>query len=188
MTCSSQTRLMQKGPHTQGPPGTGKTRTIHALVEALATIFTAAEQAQSGGRSRQRTSTLLKNGKGRKQQQEAAERPRPGWVGLEDAPVPVPPGRMLGQILVCADTNAATDNIVEGLLAVGINVVRIGQPAKVSTRCSPSGMLQPCTGGLLDQAGTDSALLTRHVCLLSDARGPDETAQSALEAGVHQLL
>ncbi|KAK9803820.1 hypothetical protein WJX73_003427 [Symbiochloris irregularis] len=115
----------------QGPPGTGKTRTIHALVEALATVFTAAEQAQRGPRSRQRASTLLRQGKGRGQRQEAAQRPKPGWVGLEDAPALIPPERMLGQILVCSDTNAATDNIVEGLVAAGINVVRIGQPAKV---------------------------------------------------------
>ena len=37
----------------------------------------------------------------------------------------------LGQILVCADTNAATDNIVEGLLGTGIDIVRLGQVAKV---------------------------------------------------------
>lgn len=37
----------------------------------------------------------------------------------------------LGQILVCADTNAATDNIVEGVWGSGIDIVRIGQPAKV---------------------------------------------------------
>ena len=37
----------------------------------------------------------------------------------------------MGPILACADTNAATDNIVEGLLKRGINVVRLGQPAKV---------------------------------------------------------
>ena len=45
------------------------------------------------------------------------------------------PGRedAMGPILACADTNAATDNIVEGLLERGINVVRLGQPAKVDT-------------------------------------------------------
>ena len=36
-------------------------------------------------------------------------------------------------ILACADTNAAVDNIVEGLVESGINVVRLGQPAKVHT-------------------------------------------------------
>lgn len=34
-------------------------------------------------------------------------------------------------ILACADTNAAVDNLVEGLMARRINVVRLGQPAKV---------------------------------------------------------
>ncbi len=38
----------------------------------------------------------------------------------------------MGPILACADTNAATDNLVEGLVERGINVTRLGQPAKVS--------------------------------------------------------
>lgn len=48
------------------------------------------------------------------------------------------PGRAnaMGPILACADTNAATDNIVEGLLARGINVTRMGQPAKVGAALS----------------------------------------------------
>ena len=36
-------------------------------------------------------------------------------------------------ILACADTNAAVDNIVDGLTQRGINVARLGQPAKVIT-------------------------------------------------------
>ena len=42
------------------------------------------------------------------------------------------PGRRqtMGPILACADTNAATDNLVEGLLARGIAVTRLGQAAK----------------------------------------------------------
>lgn len=35
-------------------------------------------------------------------------------------------------ILACADTNAAVDNIVEGLVQRGVKVVRLGQPAKVT--------------------------------------------------------
>ena len=35
-------------------------------------------------------------------------------------------------VLACADTNAAVDNIVEGLVSRRINVVRLGQPAKVN--------------------------------------------------------
>lgn len=38
---------------------------------------------------------------------------------------------VMGPILACADTNAATDNLVEGLVERGINVTRLGQPAKV---------------------------------------------------------
>ena len=37
----------------------------------------------------------------------------------------------LGQILVCADTNAAADTSVEGIWAAGIDIVRLGQAAKV---------------------------------------------------------
>ena len=40
-------------------------------------------------------------------------------------------GEALGQILVCADTNAATDNVVEGVWGAGIDIVRLGQAAKV---------------------------------------------------------
>lgn len=88
----------------QGPPGTGKTRTILALVGAMASVFTAAERPRQGGEPADFPSLLPWNFH----------------------------CSQLGQILVCADTNAATDNMVEGLLALGIDVVRIGQPAKVS--------------------------------------------------------
>ena len=37
----------------------------------------------------------------------------------------------LGAPLACADTNAAVDNIVEGLIERGIKVVRLGQPTRV---------------------------------------------------------
>ncbi|CAG9464879.1 unnamed protein product [Pedinophyceae sp. YPF-701] len=43
----------------------------------------------------------------------------------------LPDAADVGPILACAGTNAAVDNIVEGLLKRGVRVVRIGQPAKV---------------------------------------------------------
>ena len=36
-----------------------------------------------------------------------------------------------GTILSCAGTNAAADNLAEGLIAAGVQIVRVGQPAKV---------------------------------------------------------
>ena len=39
--------------------------------------------------------------------------------------------RSFGTILACAGTNAAADNLAEGLVAAGVRTVRVGQPAKV---------------------------------------------------------
>jgi regulator of nonsense transcripts 1 len=39
--------------------------------------------------------------------------------------------KAMGPLLACSDTNAAVDNLVEGLANKGLKVVRLGQPAKV---------------------------------------------------------
>ncbi|GMH35066.1 hypothetical protein BSKO_02934 [Bryopsis sp. KO-2023] len=41
------------------------------------------------------------------------------------------PEASTGPVLACADTNAAVDNIVEGLVKKNLRVVRVGNPAKV---------------------------------------------------------
>ena len=46
----------------------------------------------------------------------------------------------MGPILAAADTNAAVDNMVAGLLERDVRVVRMGQPAKVGGLCWRAGV------------------------------------------------
>lgn len=50
--------------------------------------------------------------------------------------------KAMGPLLACADTNAAVDNLVEGLLDKGLKVVRLGQPAKVCEELRSAGFLR----------------------------------------------
>jgi hypothetical protein len=54
----------------------------------------------------------------------------------------------MGPILACGDTNAAVDNLLEGLLDKGLRVMRLGQPAKASPasfewRTRPHALKEP---------------------------------------------
>lgn len=42
-------------------------------------------------------------------------------------------GQKLSKILACAHSNIATDNILDGLIKLGLNVLRIGRPANINS-------------------------------------------------------
>jgi regulator of nonsense transcripts 1 len=51
--------------------------------------------------------------------------------------------KAMGPLLACADTNAAVDNLVEGLADKGLKVVRLGNPAKASMVLGLGLVLRP---------------------------------------------
>ena len=98
----------------------------------------------------------------------------------------------MGAILACAQTNAAADNVLEGLCRSGRMVVRIGQPAQVCM-CAGHGHAE----GLHNTAAVPEWLLAccrwqRH-CRLSLLRAglsetPELTRSAELHAGRMQLV
>ncbi|GAB4820354.1 hypothetical protein N2152v2_007400 [Parachlorella kessleri] len=74
----------------------------------------------------------------------------------------------MGPILATADTNAAVDNLVEGLLQRGIRVVRVGQAAKVRPE-----LREACLDALLEKTASGqraAALRERSLQLRQAAR------------------
>ncbi|KAI8467725.1 MAG: P-loop containing nucleoside triphosphate hydrolase protein [Monoraphidium minutum] len=100
----------------QGPPGTGKTATLLALIQVLVGAAKGAFSAAEASRAAAAGAPPDANGGATRK--EALEAARKRWA-------------QMGPVLAAANTNAATDNILEGLAARGVNVVRLGQPAKV---------------------------------------------------------
>jgi len=64
-------------------------------------------------------------------------------------------GVEIGPILACADTNAATDNILEGLHLKGVNVIRLGRTSAVSLLSWVLPLARETIEGLLPQVGVE---------------------------------
>ena len=122
----------------QGPPGTGKTRTLLALLYVLTGLCEgAALSLESLAEVTLQRSHYFCERAGR-----AGAQGPPGTgktrtllalLQVLATANAMQPQRFaqVGPILACGDTNAATDNLVEGLLERGVRVVRIGLPSKV---------------------------------------------------------
>ncbi|XP_058103733.1 uncharacterized protein LOC131247835 [Magnolia sinica] len=87
------------------------------------------------------------------------------------------------RVLVTAPTNAAIDNMVERLSDIGLNIVRVGNPARISTAVASKSLGEIVNGRLatfrkeFERKKTDLRKDLRH-CLKDDS----------LAAGIRQLL
>ncbi|CAI5469921.1 unnamed protein product [Closterium sp. Yama58-4] len=79
-------------------------------------------------------------------------------------------GRIVGKVLAAADSNVAVDNMVEGLLGMGLRVVRLGQPVKAKES------LRQCTLDALVEAHplTQRAVQLRQQAMATREQGRAE--------------
>ena len=133
-----RTALRRRLTLIQGPPGTGKTRTACALLagcvalhasrpaEAAAAPVAASKKTKgrgrSGGRGRGGRGGL---GDGSSSSSSSSSGGNGSGSGGDSG------GGGGGPILAVASSNVAADEVLEGLLALGVRAVRVGQPASV---------------------------------------------------------